>query len=628
METLAGLRQQDLAAGDFEIIVVDDGSTPPVVLEDGAGGPACNVVRLEGMERSTARNAGAAAASGNVLVFLDDDMTVNASFLANHLCAHADWPSALVVGSVSLPAEALATPFGRFRQNLEQKSVPRSRGITSIPNFCTAANMSVPKPLFDELRGFDQDMTSGEDQDLALRHSAGGGMIVFIPEALAVHNDSALDIRSYCRRSEWGNEHRIPFQQRYTDRQCCIEQRRVNGPLRLAREPFGLSARKLVKSILAHDAILAMIFRFTTLVEGISADSAMLDWLYRVLLGVHLFRGHRRGIGYFQPGTPEAQPSGAVEKARTGLPVRARQTDVAIRRPNLFIVGAPKCGTTTMYHLLARHPDVFMCPVKEPHFFGSDLSYYPGYIRDEEEYLSLFAGATQEKFVGEASTWYLFSKRACIEIKEFCPEARIIIMLRNPVEMIHSLHSQRLYDCNESITDFRAAVEADEERKRGLWMPRSFGGSVGVYLYREVGKYAAQVERYFEEFGRQMVQVVIFDDLENDPAGVFQSTCEFLGINSEMGAAVEVSNANKKLRSMALGRFLQSPPGFARSAFRTIGPPSMRRKLYDAIKRWNVRVEPRTAMAPEIAGRLRNEFAPDIRRLSALLARDLSRWTT
>jgi len=143
-----------------------------------------------------------------------------------------------------------------------------------------------------------------------------------------------------------------------------------------------------------------------------------------------------------------------------------------MRTPDFFIVGAPKCGTTAMSDYLRQHPEIYMPQRKEPHFFGSDLDApYPYFIRDKEQYFSLFAEAKDEKRVGEASVWYLYSKRAAFEIKEFCPTASIIIMLRNPVDMIYSLHSQRLFTGNEDIPDFEEALEAEEDRKRGLRIP-------------------------------------------------------------------------------------------------------------------------------------------------------------
>src|SRR5690242_10347997 len=160
-DTLINLRRQSLPASDYEILIVDDGSNPPVKVDRG-GLPKCSLIRLEGVERSAARNTGAAAAKGALLVFLDDDMKAPADFLASYLRAHCEWPDALLVGATLLPAEAVSKPFGRFRQRLESHGIPRVPGLVSAQNFCTAANMSISSDLFHKLEGFNPEIQSGE----------------------------------------------------------------------------------------------------------------------------------------------------------------------------------------------------------------------------------------------------------------------------------------------------------------------------------------------------------------------------------------------------------------------------------------------------------------------------------
>ncbi len=613
VETVAALRQQTLPATDYEILVMDDGSTPPVVLTGEMENPTCRVLRLDGVERSAARNAGAAAAQGRILLFLDDDIGVKADFLAAHVRAHEEWPGALVVGAIHLPPEILKTPFGRFRQKLELHGLPQERGVVAIRNFCTAANMSLDRNLYFELGGFNSAIRSSEDQDLALRHTARSGKIVFIPEADTVHYDHSLDIQSYCRRVEWGSEKVVTFCQSWTDWHQNIERQRINGSLQFGREPLGLSLRKIAKSVLGRSLLLNSLFRLTVLLERMMPQSMALDRLYRLLLGIHLQRGYRKGL-----------ESSATE-LNCSIHVNENQSKVSIK-PNLFIVGAPKCGTTSMSDYLGQHPDIFMSANKEPHFFGSDLRYNPGYIRDKEEYLALFTNARHEKIIGEASTWYLFSSQAAREIRDFSPDAHIIIMLRNPVEMIYSLHAQRLYDCNEDIPDFVGALAAEAERSQGLRRPKAFHGSLDVYLYREVGKYAQQVQRYLDIFGRERVHFILFDDLMKDTAAVFKQTCNFLGIDSTMRVNLSLKNQMKKHRLLSLGRFMRIPPTLARMIFRVITPQSLRRKLYDFIWNLNVKIEKRELMKPELADSLSTEFAPDVERLSNLLGRDLNHW--
>lgn len=200
-------------------------------------------------------------------------------------------------------------------------------------------------------------------------------------------------------------------------------------------------------------------------------------------------------------------------------------------------------------------------------------------------------------------------------------------MLRNPVDMIYSLHGQRLYDCNEDITDFAEALAAEDARRQGLLRPKAFQGSLEVYLYREVGKYAQQVQRYLEVFGREGVHFVTFEELMESTEKVFRGVCDFLDINPAVKVDFAVKNQMKKLRVPALGQFMRIPPKFARTIFRAATPLSLRRKLYDSLWDLNVKVEKRQQLEPELARKLTTEFASDIKRLSQLLGRDLSHWT-
>lgn len=275
-ETLSHLAKQTLH--DYEVIVVDDGSSPPVSVSE-----PVRLVRLEGEERSAARNAGAKAAHGDLLIFIDDDISVRPDFVERHFVAHHEWPDALLVGAVRLPEEALLTPFGRFRQRLEDSGIPLARGLTSMSNLCTAANMAIPRARFEELCGFDPSIASGEDQDLALRHARKGGRIAFIPEARVIHRDNAIDVRSYCRRAEWGSRMMIPFCRRYPDLPENLVRRQVNGSF------------NAVKSLLSARPLRWLLFQAASLLERIGPGSLALDHLYQGLLGIHIYRGYRDG---------------------------------------------------------------------------------------------------------------------------------------------------------------------------------------------------------------------------------------------------------------------------------------------------------------------------------------------
>ncbi len=163
-------------------------------------------------------------------------------------------------------------------------------------------------------------------------------------------------------------------------------------------------------------------------------------------------------------------------------------------KPNFFIVGAPKCGTTALYEYLRPHPNIFMPELKEPHFFAKDLGTYPR-IKTLEDYTGLFAGSTPEHLrVGEASVYYLRSSVAIANIHGFNPDARIIAMFRNPVDMVYSLHSQLLYWSEEIEPDFETAWRLQERRSQGLQLPPHSRGSF-LLQYAQVGRFGTQTDR-------------------------------------------------------------------------------------------------------------------------------------
>lgn len=292
-----------------------------------------------------------------------------------------------------------------------------------------------------------------------------------------------------------------------------------------------------------------------------------------------------------------------------------------MRRPDFFIVGAPKCGTTAMNYYLKQHPDIFIAKSKEMHFFGSDLD-FSNRIRirySEEEYLSYFSGAKNQKRAGESSVFYLYSERAAAEIKEFCPSANIIIMLRNPVDMLYSWHSQSLYNGDENIDDFESALDAEDHRKRGLCIPQRGIFPVKCLFYREVAKYTQQVQRYLDTFGNEKVHIIIFDDLRSDTAKVYQETLCFLGVNPGFQPKFRVVNPNKSVRSKAVRNFSLWLRG-------TCIPIPLRRRLLQGIRFLNTRYEPRSPMDPKLRRRLQAEFISEVEGLSQLLGRDLMYW--
>jgi GT2 family glycosyltransferase len=288
--------QAGVGPSDYEVIVVDDGSVRPATPDGLDGGPEAKVLRLEGTGPSAARNHGASAARGELLVFVDDDIRVGPTFLASHWQAHLESPGALQMGFVRLPDSLVATPFGRFRQSLEHNGFPQVAGPVETPEVLIAANMAVERATFERLGGFDPDLTTGEDQDLGLRHAERGGTVVYVPAAAGVHHDRSLDVAAYCRRAARYMEDLVRFGRQHPGLWQSAERAAVNGPLRLWREPASLSAKKILKSLLIWSPVQAGTLRMVRVLERIAPHGRLLEKLYRALLGAHLQRGYRRGL--------------------------------------------------------------------------------------------------------------------------------------------------------------------------------------------------------------------------------------------------------------------------------------------------------------------------------------------
>ena len=298
----------------------------------------------------------------------------------------------------------------------------------------------------------------------------------------------------------------------------------------------------------------------------------------------------------------------------------------AVTRPDFFIVGAPKTGTTSLHLYLRQHPAVFMPEVKEVKYFGTDRQprHTPKLTLDE--YLALFRDARPGQRVGEASVGYLRSTTAAREIAEFAPDAQAIVMLRDPVEVMHALHSELVFLGVEDLADFGEAVAAEPDRRAGHRIPANINNPRGLF-YREAVAFSEQLQRFFDALGRDRVHVIVYDDFKADTAAAVRGTFRFLGVDDDFAPSLEVANPAKVARSRALQRVLSSPPDWMRSALRRLMPRTTRKRLYRGAMRLNARAQARQAMDPELRARLTAELAPEVERLGTLIGRDLAHWS-
>ena len=296
------------------------------------------------------------------------------------------------------------------------------------------------------------------------------------------------------------------------------------------------------------------------------------------------------------------------------------------RRPDFFIVGAPKCGTTAMYAYLRDHPGIFLPERKELRYFGSDLEIRDRRALTEAEYLAHFDGARADQLVGTAYVWYLYSTTAAQEIRAFAPDARIVAMLRNPVDLLHALHGENLFNGNEDIGDFGDALVAEPERVAGRRIP-PHAHLLQALWYSTVPRYTEQLRRYEEAFGRERMHIIVFDDFSADPAAAYADLLRFLGVRADAGPSqFAVVNAARRTRSEWFRHFLARPPEPARRVVRAVLPPSVRRGLYERAKRLNVVERGRPPLDEALRRQLRGQFRDEVDRLSEYLGRDLSHW--
>jgi hypothetical protein len=294
-----------------------------------------------------------------------------------------------------------------------------------------------------------------------------------------------------------------------------------------------------------------------------------------------------------------------------------------MKKPNFFIIGAPKCGTTSLYEWLAEHPKIFMSNFKEPHYFNTDDTFRS--IVNEADYMKLFdAAGSEHQAVGEGSTWYFFSKSAVSNIENFTAgEAKYIVCLRNPLEMVHSLHAQNIFSGNESVTDFEEAWSLQKARSRGDKLPILTNAASHLQYYDSC-LLGMMSERLLNIVPRRRVHFILLEDMIADPKREFERVLQFLGIsNSCVPINFAVKNKAHRPKSILVTRLIS----LGSLARRTLG---LRRGIgiLTRIRNANKLEMPRSTISPEMLQVLTETFKADISKLEETLDRDLSHWSS
>jgi Sulfotransferase domain len=298
-------------------------------------------------------------------------------------------------------------------------------------------------------------------------------------------------------------------------------------------------------------------------------------------------------------------------------------------QPNFFIVGAPKCGTTALYEYLRSHPNIFMPKHKEPHYFARDLGGY-SLFRTLDAYLGLFAESTDKHVrVGEASVFYLSSLVAIPLIHDFDPDAKIVAMFRNPVDLVQALHAQALYVGEETVSDFEAAWRLQDRRSQGMDLPPRCRDSF-LFQFGRLACLGTQAQRLLSVFPSRQVKLILLDDFRASPRRIYDEVVEFLDLPADGRSEFPRVNPGKRARIAWLKDFMRKPPPLLRQGFqrlkRIVGPDRLRGLKGELVK-LNTARESRPPLSSEFRAELVRHFRDEVALLSRLLDRDLSHWS-
>ena len=292
--------------------------------------------------------------------------------------------------------------------------------------------------------------------------------------------------------------------------------------------------------------------------------------------------------------------------------------------PNFLLIGAAKAGTTSLYSYLEQHPQIYMCPEKEPRFFalegelldfsGPAQGINEGSVTSREAYSQLFRGVTNQTVIGEASTLYLSSPKAPQRIKHYIPDAKLIAVLRDPAERAFSSYLHLVRDGYETLS-FAEGLKAEANRIKEKWQP--------LWYYQQRGFYYEQLERYYQLFKPDQIRVYLYEDLAADSTAVAQDIARWLGVEPDFTPELTRENVSGVPKSRWLQNlFTKDNP--LKSILKPLFPQQLRRGIAENVIKQNLGAKP--SLAPEVRQELIDIYREDILKLQELLNRDLASW--
>jgi len=296
--------------------------------------------------------------------------------------------------------------------------------------------------------------------------------------------------------------------------------------------------------------------------------------------------------------------------------------------PNFLIIGAQKAGTSSLYHYLKQHPQVYMSPIKEPKFFALEgeefdperrgsggLTKMPG-IRDLETYQQQYEGVSNEIAIGEASPLYIYVPKAVERIKHYIPDAKLVAILRHPVDRAYSNFIHWVQRGLEPLdSDFESIIQEEETRISQNWSPN--------YHYKNRGFYYEQLKRYFDVFDKEQIRVYLYDDFIQNPQSVVQDIFRFIDVDDDfIPNTGKKYNVSKIPRSGRLNSLLKKP-----SFFKSILKPILPKILQNSLKEYLIQANmTKPQLSPGTRKKLMKYYKDDIEKLQDLIQKDLSQW--
>lgn len=294
------------------------------------------------------------------------------------------------------------------------------------------------------------------------------------------------------------------------------------------------------------------------------------------------------------------------------------------KMPNFLIIGAAKAGTTSLHYYLNQHPEIYMSSIKEPMFFaleGKKLNFqnpdrginYNAVTR-LDEYIKLFEDVTTEIAIGETSPLYLYDSQAPKKIKHYIPDAKLIVLLRNPVERAYSAYSHLVREEYETLSFSDSLVE-EKNRIDNNW--------AHLWHYQQAGYYYSQLKRYFDIFPEEQIKVYLYKDFKANSANFVSEIYKSLGVDDSFVPNLSKQNVSGQPRSRFLHNLVNRGNWF-RKNIKMFLPQKLRSDVAQKIREWNLAEKPHLAL--DIKQKLEEQYREDILKLEDLIQYDLSHW--